>query len=137
MYRTVKTTDKPAASSGQSDGSGEEDITQAPCDLSLPRLTDQRGSSEGSIQRDSDYPSTTTLWSNSSRSRGGSWLQTNSSDMDVHRPSTFPSQQRSGHQIEESNFGGSKSFIGSHLELKNPNLEFTLGRPSWHGEEHD
>ncbi|XP_043718607.1 transcription repressor KAN1-like isoform X2 [Telopea speciosissima] len=136
MYRTVKTTDKPAASSGQSDGSGEEDITPTPGDLSLPGLIDhQRGSSDGSIHRDSDYPSTTTLWSNSSSRE--SWLQTNSSDMDGHRPSTFSSQQRSSHQVEESDFSRSKSFLGSHLDIKNPNLEFTLGRPGWHGEEHD
>ncbi|KAJ4974761.1 hypothetical protein NE237_007935 [Protea cynaroides] len=136
MYRTVKTTDRPAASSGQSDGSGEEDIASAAGDLRLRRSIDQRGSSDGSMQRDSDYPSTTTLWSNSSSGRGSS-LQTNTSDMDVHRPSTFSSQQRSGHQVEESDFSRSKSFPGSHMGLKNPSLEFTLGRPDWHGEGHD
>ncbi|XP_042503207.1 transcription repressor KAN1 isoform X2 [Macadamia integrifolia] len=136
MYRTVKTTDKPAASSGQSDGSGEEDAMPATGDLSLPRLIDnQRASSDGSVQRDSDYPSNTTLWSNSSSREA--WLQTNSSDRDGLRPSTFSSQQRSGHQVEESEFNRSKSFLGSHMDLKNPNLEFTLGRPDWHGEEHD
>lgn len=25
----------------------------------------------------------------------------------------------------------------SHLELKNPSLEFALGRPYWHGKEQD
>ncbi|XP_043694541.1 transcription repressor KAN1-like [Telopea speciosissima] len=144
MYRTVKTTDKPAASSGQSDGSGDEDIGSAGSaaaagDLRLQRLIDQRGTSDGSIHRDSDYPSTTTtttLWSNSSSGRGLP-LQNNTSDMDWHRPSTFLSQQRPGHQVEESNFSRSKSFPGSHLGIKNPSLEFTLGRPGWHSEEHD
>ncbi|KAI3824210.1 hypothetical protein L1987_05660 [Smallanthus sonchifolius] len=62
MYRTVKTTDKPAASS---DGSGEDDV-------STRHFADQRGSSTD--LQESDYPnysvSTTaanTLWSNSSR----------------------------------------------------------------------
>ncbi|XP_042480017.1 transcription repressor KAN1-like isoform X2 [Macadamia integrifolia] len=127
MYRTVKTTDRPAASS---DGSGEEDIASAAGDLRL----NQRGSSDGSVQLESDYPSTTTLWSNSSSGRGLS-PQTNTTDMDGHRPSTFLSQQRSGYQVEESNFSRSKSFPGS--QIKNPSLEFTLGRPGWHGEEHD
>ncbi|XP_010271157.1 PREDICTED: transcription repressor KAN1 [Nelumbo nucifera] len=138
MYRTVKTTDKPAASSGQSDGSGEEDFSPAATnnDLNLRRFIDQRGSTDGSVQQDTDYPSTATLWSNSSSNRG-SWLQTNSSDMDGHRSETFPSQQRSGHQIEESDLTRTKSFLGSHLELKNPSLEFTLGRPDWCGQEHD
>ncbi|KAF8389671.1 hypothetical protein HHK36_024190 [Tetracentron sinense] len=69
MYRTVKTTDKPAASSGQSDGSGEEDFPSVATanDLNLHRFIDQRGPSDGSLQHDMDYPSSNTLWSNSSR----------------------------------------------------------------------
>ncbi|XP_010241893.1 PREDICTED: transcription repressor KAN1-like isoform X2 [Nelumbo nucifera] len=137
MYRTVKTTDKPAASSGQSDGSGDEDLPPAGTkdDLNLHPIVDQRGSSDGSVQQDADYPYTTTLWSESSRR--GDWLQTNSSDMNGHTPETFSSRQRSGDQIEESDLTRPKSFLGSHLELKNPSLEFTLGRPDWCGEEHD
>ncbi|KAF8398885.1 hypothetical protein HHK36_014749 [Tetracentron sinense] len=156
MYRTVKTTDKPAASSepiyiiydngfdfvdfheGQSDGSGEEDFSPAAAsnDLNLRRFMDQRGSSDGSLQQDMDYSSPTTLWSNSSSSRGA-WLQTNSTDMDGLRPPSFSSQQRSGHQIEESDFTRQKNFLGSNLELKNPSLEFTLGRPDWNDKERD
>ncbi|XP_058108407.1 transcription repressor KAN1 isoform X2 [Magnolia sinica] len=66
MYRTVKTTDKPAASSGQSDGSGEDDLSPAATanDLGLRRFIEQRGP-DGSLQNDMDCPST--LWSNSSR----------------------------------------------------------------------
>ncbi len=30
-----------------------------------------------------------------------------------------------------------KSYLGSNLDCKNPDLEFTLGRPDWHGKEHD
>lgn len=86
MYRTIKTTDKPAASSGQSDGSGEDDLSTVGSggDRSgLRQFMDQRGGpSGGSMQQESDlnYPSTTpTLWSNSSSSREG-WLQSNAAD---------------------------------------------------------
>ncbi|KAL6001187.1 hypothetical protein ACLOJK_006919 [Asimina triloba] len=68
MYRTVKTTDKPAASSGQSDGSGEDELSPAVAvnDISLRRFMEQRGP-DGSIPNDMDSPSSTSLWSNSSR----------------------------------------------------------------------
>ncbi|KAH6796959.1 hypothetical protein C2S52_021513 [Perilla frutescens var. hirtella] len=86
MYRTIKTTDKPAASSGQSDGSGEDDLSTVGSGgdrSSLRQFLDQRGGpSGGSMQQDSDlnYPSTNpTLWSNSSSSREG-WLQSNAAD---------------------------------------------------------
>lgn len=116
MYRTVKTTDKPAASSGQSDGSGEEDISTLG---SSGRFVDPRP------------PSDPRLWSNSSSSNREDWLQTNSVDPDRIRPlSTFTSQQRSAaHQIEECDSAQLKSYLGSSLDHKNPSLEFTLGRP--------
>ncbi|XP_077241021.1 transcription repressor KAN1-like isoform X2 [Tasmannia lanceolata] len=139
MYRTVKTTDKPAASSGQSDGSGEEDFSPVTAaagtasDLSFRRFMDHRGS-DGSIQLDLDYPSsTTTLWSNSSR---GSWLQNNSCDIDGLRPSNF-SQLRPGYPFEESDSTQSKGSPCLHLDLKNPILEFTLGRPDWQCKDQD
>lgn len=115
MYRTVKTTDKPAASSGQSDGSGEEDISTLG---SSGRFADPRPSSDPR------------LWSNSSSNRED-WLQTNSVDPDRIRPlSTFPSQERSAaQQIEECDSAQLKSYLGSSLDHKNPSLEFTLGRP--------
>ncbi|KAM7515898.1 hypothetical protein LguiA_005481 [Lonicera macranthoides] len=132
MYRTVKTTDKPAASSGQSDGSGEEDIS------TMGRFMDRRGGAcDAPLSHESDYPSTattttsTTLWSNSSSNREG-WLQTNASDIDGVGPlSTFSSEQRSGPQVEECHSSRAKSYLGSSLEQKNPSLEFTLGRPDW------
>ncbi|KAK3006927.1 hypothetical protein RJ639_015590 [Escallonia herrerae] len=146
MYRTVKTTDKPAASSGQSDGSGEEDISTMGSTASdrtgnFHRFVDHRGpSADGSLRQDSDYPSSTTastLWSNSSSNRDG-WFQTNSSDMDGLGPSsTFTSRQRSAHQIEECHSSRPKTFIGSSLDHKNPSLEFTLGRPDWVDKERD
>ncbi|KAI8020429.1 Transcription repressor KAN1 [Camellia lanceoleosa] len=132
MYRTVKTTDKPAASSGQSDGSGEEDTSTVG---SLSRLIDQSGPSDGTMQQQTDFPSTT-LWSNSSSSREA-WLQNNYNDMDGLRPLTLPSQQRSGHQIEESDLTRVKRYLSSDMDQKNPSLEFTLGRPDWQDKEHD
>ncbi|KAL3323442.1 hypothetical protein AABB24_037868 [Solanum stoloniferum] len=146
MYRTVKTTDKPAVSSGQSDGSGEDDLTTIGSTsggdrAGLGRFMDQRGGSDGSLQPEPDYPSTATntLWSNSSSSREG-WLQANSNDANVlMRSHSFPSQQRSGHQIEECNSSRPKSYnIGSNLDhQKNPSLEFTLGRPDWIEKDHE
>lgn len=144
MYRTVKTTDKPAASSGQSDGSGEEDISTMG---SGRRSTDhQRGQPDGSLQQEMDFPSTaTTLWSNSSSTREA-WQQTNSStDIDGIRAIPFQAQQRSNYQTETSKECDSshqmmmKSYMGTttNLDCKNPSLEFTLGRPDWHVKEHN
>nr|QZP43472.1 KAN1b [Erythranthe lewisii] len=91
MYRTIKTTDKPAASSGHSDGSGEDDLSTIGSGgdrVGLRQFMDQRGiNSVGSLQQESssdnnynNTPSTIpTLWSNSSSSREG-WLQTNAGE---------------------------------------------------------
>ncbi|XP_011013379.1 PREDICTED: transcription repressor KAN1-like [Populus euphratica] len=141
MYRTVKTTDKPAASS---DGSGEEDM--AP--IGSFRTANEQGGLQRVVQadgptaqQDMDSPSTTTsaattLWSNSSSGREA-WPQTNASDFDGHRQGTFQSQQRSGQQMEECNSTQLKSYlVSSNMDCKNPSLEFTLGRPDWQGKEH-
>ncbi|XAR73592.1 hypothetical protein NMG60_11007608 [Bertholletia excelsa] len=141
MYRTLKTTDKPAASSGQSDGSGEEDMTtlgSASESSGLRRFIEQRGpsSSPASLQQETDFPSTTTLWSNSSSSRE-SWLRADSNDMDGLRPSSLSSQQRSGLQMEERELNNGKGYLGYDVDQKNPSLEFTLGRPDWQDKEHD
>nr|GMC67600.1 transcription repressor KAN1-like isoform X2 [Ipomoea batatas] len=90
-------------------------------------LMDQRGAADGSSsQLEQDFPNstTTTLWSNSSSSRKG-WLQTNSSQESngLIRSSSFPTQQRCGHPIDDCE--------------KNPSLEFTLGRPDWVQKERD
>ncbi|XP_024975350.1 transcription repressor KAN1-like [Cynara cardunculus var. scolymus] len=133
MYRTVKTTDKPAASSGQSDGSGEDDISTMGSG-GLRRFTDQRGSAD---LQESDYPNysatataTTTLWSNSSSNREG-WLQTNSDMNDLRPSSTMLRQRSASQQVEECDPSRPKSCLGSSLDQKNPCLEFTLGRPDW------
>ncbi|XP_057971295.1 transcription repressor KAN1 isoform X2 [Malania oleifera] len=137
MYRTVKTTDKPAASS---DGSGEEDMSPigSATEHSIRRFADQRGASDGSMQQEMDYNSTTTtLWSNSSSTREG-WQQTNNtSDIDGLRPASFLSHHRLPHQTEECDSRQLKSYLGTNMDCKNPSLEFTLGRPDWHGKEDD
>ncbi|KAL5721974.1 hypothetical protein ACHQM5_005549 [Ranunculus cassubicifolius] len=140
MYRTVKTTDKPAASSGQSDGSGEEDYGSTGVnDLNLGRFMDQRvvvastsSSTEMPLQQEMDYPSSstsTTLWSNSS-SRG-TWMPTESNGRERLRPELFSSRQ-----TEEEDFP-SNGLQGPKLDRPKPSLEFTLGRPDWISKEDD
>lgn len=130
MYRTVKTTDKPAASSGQSDGSGEDDISTMGSG-GQQRFVDQRGSAD---QQESDYPNystattATTLWSNSSRE---GWLQTNSDMNDLRPSSTLLPQRSASQQVKECDPSRPKNYLGSNLDHKNPCLEFTLGRPDW------
>ncbi|XP_027336348.1 transcription repressor KAN1-like [Abrus precatorius] len=133
MYRTVKTTDKPAASSGLSDGSGEDDMSPMGSSGGMRQFSDQRGLSDRPMQQDMDYSSTTTLWSNSSSREP--WPQASSNDIDGFRPPVFQSQPISGgHQIQECDSTQlKKSLSGSSLECKNPSLEFTLGRPDWNG----
>ncbi|XP_022759967.1 transcription repressor KAN1 [Durio zibethinus] len=120
MYRTVKTTDKHAASSGQSDGSGEEDIsTVGSVNPGLPELTDQIRTADISFPQESCH--TPTRWSNSSRE---AWPQVNSYDTDGLTP---PQSFRSRKTEEYCDTSPS-------LNCKNPNLDFTLGRPDWMGD---
>ncbi|KAK7276194.1 hypothetical protein RIF29_17329 [Crotalaria pallida] len=143
MYRTVKTTDKPAASSGHSDGSGEDDMSPIGSSADrggLSQFSDSRGpTDQPAVQQDMDYSSATaTLWSNSSSCREP-WLQTSSNDIDGIRPPILQSQTISGGlQIQECDSTQLKrSLAGSNLECKiNPSLEFTLGRPDWNGKQH-
>ncbi|KAF5749907.1 transcription repressor KAN1 isoform X3 [Tripterygium wilfordii] len=136
MYRTVKTTDRPAASS---DGSGEEEIiTSIGNNINARQriFTDQRGPSlDVSLHQQMDYSSTTTsLWSNSSRE---AWQQSNSNDMDGHRKGSLKQQQGFGRQTEDCDSIQMKGYLESNLYCKNPSLEFTLGRPDWNiGKEH-
>ncbi|POO03330.1 KANADI transcription factor [Trema orientale] len=137
MYRTVKTTDKPAASSGQSDGSGEDEMSQMGMSGSdstgalRTQYADQRGPSDRSnLQPDHmDYQSTS-LWSNSSSGREV-WSQNNNGDIDGHPLQSSVISQ----QIQECDSTGRKNYVeNNNFEGKNPSLEFTLGRPGWHSE---
>ncbi|GLT48467.1 hypothetical protein SLA2020_220900 [Shorea laevis] len=120
MYRTVKSTDKPAASS---DGSGDEDFLS-------PRNT-PTPSNGPNLAKEHDI----NLWSNSSS--GGVWLS-RSRNPDGLSPEAVSSQQTTRNQFEGSSFAQSKSFTGSNSDRHhNPSLEFALGRPDWQTKEHD
>ncbi|WVZ64863.1 hypothetical protein U9M48_014325 [Paspalum notatum var. saurae] len=145
MYRTVKSTDKPAASSGLNDGggSGDEDFPGAGQAASggdntcgaRPFGEHGRATSEGAASSvgggDMDQSSagnTSTRWSNSSRDP---WLSSNSCNMDAHRLAGLSSP------IENAEPCRSSSSQVSNHELSSPSLEFTLGRPDWQGVDHD
>ncbi|CAL5074437.1 unnamed protein product [Urochloa decumbens] len=145
MYRTVKSTDKPAASSGPNDGgSGDEDFAGAgqaasggDNNMCARPFGEHRSTSEGAASSvgggggDMDQSSagnTSTRWSNSSRDP---WLSSNSCNMDAHRLAGLSSP------IENAEPCRSSSSQVSNHELSSPSLEFTLGRPDWQGADHD
>ncbi|GLT55887.1 hypothetical protein SLA2020_289720 [Shorea laevis] len=137
MYRTVKSTDKPAVSS---DGSGDEEFLpprNTPEHCSLNQST-----RSGSPNLPREYVSniahsSPNLWRNSSSS-GGDCLS-HSRNPGETAPETISSQQTTENQFDEgSSFAQSKRFPGSNSDhLHNPSLEFTLGRPDWQNKEHD
>ncbi|MED6224733.1 hypothetical protein PIB30_086937, partial [Stylosanthes scabra] len=117
MYRTVKTTDKPAPSS---DGSGEDEMSPPMGSSgSMRQFQEQRS------QQDMDYSSSNpTLWSNNSSSREP-WPQASSSSNDIDGFRALPmfQSQSLGHQIQECDSTQLKnSLSGSNinLECKNP-----------------
>ncbi|KAJ8771977.1 hypothetical protein K2173_027154 [Erythroxylum novogranatense] len=123
MYRTVKSTDKLAASSD------DEDVfpVATPSDKNAINLLKHGGASNGYIDQ-------TSLWSNSSR---GDWQQPCSSDVDRLRLEMISSEQElSDKQLEGREIAQSQR-IGSNRELGNPSLEFTLGRTYWQSKEND
>ncbi|KAG5009530.1 hypothetical protein JHK87_018045 [Glycine soja] len=91
MYRTVKNTDKPAASSD-----GDEDFMSltVPNDQNKNFLPNQRGTPNASIDNDMGYTSSN-LWVNSSSSRGAR-IQANSRDLDELSPQEILSSQHTG-----------------------------------------
>ncbi|KAM7531024.1 hypothetical protein LguiB_034434 [Lonicera macranthoides] len=122
MYRTVKTTDRAAASSGQSDlcengssGDTSEDLmfdTQNPkrCnELSSPRLNN--------VHQDKDFHG---LWSNSSSRE--TWLHGKQRDCGIDMPFLQKEMDPNCLSYERISEVSSSS-------PKKPNLEFTLGRP--------
>ncbi|KAK8990657.1 hypothetical protein V6N11_028623 [Hibiscus sabdariffa] len=118
MYRTIKSTDKPASSS---DGSrSEEDYLGGGGGAAAP-MSEQRSASPDSWLNHDNANTTiaANLWTASS-SRGA-W-----SPRDPN-PSPQP-----GNQLEGSSYGEEK-----FTELHNPSLEFSLGRPDWQSKESD
>ncbi|XP_028805502.1 probable transcription factor KAN4 [Neltuma alba] len=132
MYRTVKNTDKPAASSD-----GDEDFMS----LTPPPLNEnenyfspnKRGpTNASSLDQDMAYTGSN-LWSNSSSRRA--WTQASSRDFEGIRP---PDNLSSSHQhITEKQSSGGNSFLQSRSlkDSENLSLEFTLGRSTWESNE--
>ncbi|GAA0154420.1 DNA-binding transcription factor [Lithospermum erythrorhizon] len=144
MYRTIKTTDKPSASSGQSDGSGDEEIITMlggsrdhPATSGRRRCNDEGGLSDdnGFLHQESYYPYSTnngTLWRNSSSDRVN-LRQSKSTDMngvESSPPLLIASHQDSAQNIKD---GGAPRLEDvkvspQQVDHRKPSLEFTLGR---------
>ncbi|KAJ6868323.1 hypothetical protein NC651_033405 [Populus alba x Populus x berolinensis] len=62
-------------------------------------------------------------------------MRSSSRDLDGVRVETLPSQQAAGNRLEI--IAESRSFPGYNQELKNPILEFSLGRPDGQNKDHD
>ncbi|CAH8364711.1 unnamed protein product [Eruca vesicaria subsp. sativa] len=131
MYRTVKTTNKPAASS---DGSGEEEMSINGNEAHHQLSTDQRAQSDETSPQEIDFPSTQPRWSNSS---GETWPLSNNCSRDIDTmirtssTSMISHHQRSFLQNQEQRSNDQAKRCGD-LSCNNPSLEFTLGRPDWH-----
>ncbi|XP_026406580.1 probable transcription factor KAN2 [Papaver somniferum] len=131
MYRTVKTTDRPSASSGHSDGfengSAGEISNDVALDIQHPRVSElsvQHGRPNNNMNQDQDYCS---LWSNSSSREA--WLHGKRRD---HFGGTAPPFEndidpKCLSQERVSDLNSTASLLGT--SPKKPNLEFTLGRP--------
>ncbi|KAJ8754443.1 hypothetical protein K2173_002894 [Erythroxylum novogranatense] len=124
MYRTVKTTDRAAASSGQSDvfnnGSSGDNSEDLMFDIQNPRRSDQ-STHQGrpSIHQDKDYHG---LWSNSSSREA--WLHGKIKDSAGNLQKEMDPKCLSYERISDVN-----SSTLSESSPKKPNLEFALGRP--------
>ncbi|KAL2925866.1 putative transcription factor KAN2 [Bienertia sinuspersici] len=141
MYRTVKTTDRAAASSGMSlardayeNGSSgdtsDEMFGNMQSSRSSERPTVQQGRSPPNMQQDKDYGHG--LWSNSSsreawlhskpKDSGGNNMQCQSSLEKELEPKCLSYERLS--EVSSSNLSGDHQ-----TSPVKPNLEFTLGRP--------
>ncbi|XP_020978416.1 probable transcription factor KAN2 isoform X2 [Arachis ipaensis] len=141
MYRTVKTTDRAAASSGQSDvydnrssGDTSEDImfdinspsTRRSSDLSVKQGRTDNNNNNNHLNQDKEYRG---LWSNSSRE---AWLhgkpKLDSVGNNVHSLEEMDPKCVSYERISD---GSSSSNVSASTSPKKPNLdlEFTLGQP--------
>ncbi|CAJ2667300.1 unnamed protein product [Trifolium pratense] len=116
MYRTVKNTDKPAASSD-----GDENF------MSLTPPHNQNKNYNASLDHEIGH-TTNNLWANSSSSKE-TWTEASSKDFDELSTHEILSSQHNGNLPQGSNYIQSRSFKDQNIDCqKNPNLEFTLGR---------
>ncbi|KAJ0052717.1 hypothetical protein Pint_03503 [Pistacia integerrima] len=125
MYRTVKTTDRAAASSGQSDafenGSSGDTSEDLMFDIQHPRrpeLSMQQG--RPNVHQEKEYHG---LWSNSSRE---AWLHGKQKDPNGNLPSLEDMDPKC---LSYEGISDVSSPNLSGTSPKKPNLEFTLGRP--------
>ncbi|KAF8365143.1 hypothetical protein HHK36_028230 [Tetracentron sinense] len=124
MYRTVKTTDRPAASSGQSDGfengSPGEISEEIMLDIQNPRRSELSvGQGIPNMHQDQDYCS---LWSNSSRE---AWLHGKTR---VYGETRLPFEDMNPKGLGYEKISDLNSSRLSGTSTKKPNLDFTLGR---------
>ncbi|CAO2191496.1 unnamed protein product [Urochloa humidicola] len=150
MYRTVKSTDKPATSSGPVDGvgSGDDDLPdagQAPSAggdaSSQPFARHQSASSEGTASHaggDAECSSADDSEGGRERSGGASsrdqWLPSGACNEDTHRSVGISSTIE---DMEPCGLVGLHQVPNHELSSPSPSLEFMLGRPNWNGVEHD
>ncbi|XP_064991593.1 probable transcription factor KAN2 [Musa acuminata AAA Group] len=120
MYRTVKNTDKPAVSSGQSDGF-ENGSTGEICDDNSPDNPDPRGPGSTAAKT---MQHGVGLWSNSSR--GGCFTGTPGESTAGSMHFLFKKDLRSKSLEMYSDMNS--SCLSETLSSSMPNLEFTLGR---------
>lgn len=138
MYRTVKTTDRAAASSGQGDvyengssGDTSDDMFgNIQSSRSAERPTVQQGRSPPNLQQDKDYSHG--LWSNSSSREA--WLHSKPKDSggnNMQCQSTLEKElDTKCLSYERLSEVSSSNLSGDHqTSPAKPNLEFTLGRP--------
>ncbi|XP_031276668.1 probable transcription factor KAN2 isoform X1 [Pistacia vera] len=126
MYRTVKTTDRAAASSGQSDafenGSSGDTSEDLMFDIQHPRrpeLSMQQG--RPNVHQEKEYHG---LWSNSSSREA--WLHGKQKDSNGNLPSLEDMDPKC---LSYDGISDVSSPNLSGTSPKKPNLEFTLGRP--------
>ncbi|XP_044466212.1 probable transcription factor KAN2 isoform X2 [Mangifera indica] len=109
MYRTVKSTNKPGASSGNEDF--------LPVAASFHQNDNCLFNNNGALNEPSREE----------------WLQNSSSNLDEHRSETRISERQTpGFQSQGSTFSQA-----SFVVQQNPSLEFSLGRSNCYGKEHD
>ncbi|XP_072957601.1 probable transcription factor KAN2 isoform X2 [Typha angustifolia] len=120
MYRTIKTTDKPATSSGQAE-------SVEVFDENLLDVNNNHGS-ESPIQHGKSMGNNGTLcglWSNSSSRRG--WFNDKARDSTPGSINSFEEMQSKN--LEAMSNLNSSFLSAEMISKKKPNLEFTLGRP--------
>lgn len=124
MYRTIKTTDKAPASSGQSDvhengssGDTSDDILFGIQNLKRADSSAEHGG-RAEVHPEKDYQHA--FWSNSSRE---AWLHGKHKDSQVNMPSLKETNSKG------VNYERLLEVNSSNLCPMKPNLEFTLGRP--------